>query len=48
MRNEKKINKEILQALDISSIDNDVRYVPGSSKSFCGIVNERRYYWVFT
>ena len=40
--------KKILQEVDISSIDNDVRYVPGSSTSFCGIAHESRYYWVFT
>ena len=37
-----------LSASDVSTADNDVRYVPNSNTSFCGIAHESRYNWVIS
>jgi len=37
-----------LSASDVSTADNDVRYVPNSNTSFCGIAHKSRYNWVIS
>jgi len=39
-------SNKALSPADVSVADNDIRYVPTSGKSFCGIAHESRYNWL--